>query len=90
MQNTVSHLSILIRTLAGHTNRSASTVSRLVTGSGDTVRRIEKLTPRGTPVHRISTERVERAFARLSDIWPSDLEWPADIPRPDKPKKEAA
>lgn len=26
----------------------------------------------------------------LSDRWPSDLEWPRDIPRPPKSKKEAA
>ena len=26
----------------------------------------------------------------LSDNWPEDLEWPADIPRPKPTKKEAA
>lgn len=26
----------------------------------------------------------------LSDRWPGDLEWPRDIPRPPKSKKEAA
>jgi len=26
----------------------------------------------------------------FSDRWPSDLDWPADIPGPPKPKKEAA
>ncbi|MBK5945957.1 hypothetical protein CCR83_05685 [Rhodobacter veldkampii DSM 11550] len=26
----------------------------------------------------------------FSDRWPSDLEWPRDIPRPPKSKKEAA
>ena len=89
MQNTVTQLTFLIRALAAHTNRSASTVSRLVTGSGDTIRRIEKLTPNGTPAHRISTERAERAFVRIAEIWPSDLEWPRTIPRP-TPNKEAA
>ncbi|MDT8856467.1 hypothetical protein RNZ50_15845 [Paracoccaceae bacterium Fryx2] len=30
-----------------------------------------------------------RVMAWFSDNWPSDLEWPRDIPRP-KPRKEAA
>lgn len=90
MQNTVAHIAFLIRALAAHTNRSTSTVSRLVTGSGDTLRRIEKQTPQGTPVHRISTERVEKSLIRLSQIWPADLEWPHDIQRPPKTNREAA
>lgn len=91
MQSTRQNLSLLIRTVAAHTNRAASTLSRLVTGSGDTLRRIEALHADGTPVHRISTDRVENAVLMLSDIWPADLEWPADIPRPSKSKaKEKA
>jgi hypothetical protein len=89
MRSTVENLSILIRTLATETNRAPSTVSRLVTGSGDTLRRIEERSERGLPVHRISTERVERSLDVLSQIWPADLASPADVPRPPKSKDAA-
>ena len=89
MRSTTENLSILIRTLAAETNRSPSTVSRLVTGSGDTLRRIEERNENGLPAHRISTERVERSFKLLSQIWPSDLAWPAGIPRPSNSKEAA-
>lgn len=28
------------------------------------------------------TQTYENVLRRFSDIWPSDLEWPRDIPRP--------
>ncbi len=31
---------------------------------------------------------IIKALQRFSDIWPTDLEWPSDIPRPD-PSQEA-
>lgn len=87
--STTENLIILIRRLAAHTNRAPSTISRLVTGSGDTLRRMEIRKPDGKPRHRISVERVDEATAKISAIWPRDLEWPSDIPRPLK-EKEAA
>ena len=91
MDHTVQNLCVLIRTLAAATNRSPLTVSRLVTGSGDTVVRLERTKPDGRPLHRITTDRAYRAIRRLSEIWDDQrAPWPADIPRPDKPKKEVA
>lgn len=84
------NLCLLIKALAEFTNRSPFTVSRLATGSGDTIRRLEATKPNGTPAHRISTERAHRAMLYLSGVWPADLEWPRSIPRPEKSKKEAA
>ncbi len=76
MDSTAQNLCHLIRLLASGTNRAESTVSRHATGSGDTLRRLEK-------GHRITTERAERAMRRLSLIWDDDrVAWPQDIPRP--------
>lgn len=91
MDHTVKNLCILIRTLAAATNRSPLTVSRLVTGSGDTVLRLERMRPDGRPRHRITTDRANRAMRRLSEIWDDQrVPWPANIPRPEMPKKEVA
>lgn len=89
MENTKQNLAILIRTLAAHTNRAPSTISRLATGSGDTLRRIEAVLENGVSAHRISTDRVEKAAILLAAIWPSDLEWPKHIDRPERSKVAA-
>lgn len=34
--------------------------------------------------------KASALVAWFSDNWPADLEWPRDIPRPAKPKREAA
>lgn len=36
------------------------------------------------------TATAAKVLAWFSDHWPRDLEWPRDIPRPPKTKKEAA
>lgn len=36
---------------------------------------------------RFSTYR--RVIQRLAELWPEDLEWPEDIPRPDVPEDAA-
>lgn len=87
MDHTAEHLSLLMRTLAGHTGKSPSTVSRIVSGSGDTLNRLERKHA-GAPVHRITTDRVARIKARLNEIWPDDLAWPSDVPRPEAPVKK--
>ena len=87
--NTTETLCALIELLAAHTNRAASTVSRLCTGSGDTYRRLSLRGTDGLPAHRISTDRVEAAFHWMSMNWPDDLEWPRSIPRPSKRKGAA-
>jgi len=90
MDDTVNALCYLIERLAKETNRSTSTISRLSTGSGTTYRRLKLLTADGRPVHRISTERVDRAMRRLSAMWPAYLRWPPQIPRPSTITRGAA
>ncbi len=75
MDNTTRHLLILSAQLAAATNRSLSTISRLATGSGETLARLE----RG---HDITTRRAARFGQWFSDHWPSGTPWPSDIPRP--------
>lgn len=65
----------LCRLFAEHRQRSLSTISRLATGSGETVSRLE----RGCA---ITTRRAARAIQWFSDHWPEDLDWPTDTPRP--------
>ena len=62
--------------LAASRGWSRATVSTYSTKSGDAIERLA----RG---HDITTRRAGRIAQWLSDHWPVDLEWPADIPRPD-------
>ena len=87
-QVTIDDLLRMIDLLAAATGRSPSTISRLATGSGDTIRRLRAVDGSGRRVYKITTDRVERASQHLSGLWPADLPWPTDIPRPTK--KEAA
>lgn len=72
---TTEWLPRLCTIFAAHTRRRLSTVSRLATGSGETIARLE----RG---RTITIRRAARALQYLSDHWPDDGEWPAEIPRP--------
>ncbi len=83
MKNTAEGLVALCEIFAVHTHRSLSTVSRLATGSGETIARLQRDCA-------ITTRRAENAFQYLSDHWPSDLAWPSGTPRPDPSEKEAA
>ena len=69
MDRTADYLVALVELFAEHTGRSAGTVSRLATGSGDTIVRLR----RGST---ITSRRMERALRYLSDNWPEDLPWP--------------
>ena len=75
MDNTTEWLSRLCSIFAARTRRRLSTVSRLATGSGETIARLK----RG---RTITIRRAARAFQYLSDNWPEDQEWPSEIPRP--------
>ena len=77
---TTEWLPRLCTIFATHTRRRLSTVSRLATGSGETLARLE----RG---RTITIRRAARALQYLSDHWPDDGEWPAEIPRP--PRRRA-
>ena len=76
MDDTTEWLSRLCTIFAARTRRRLSTVSRLATGSGETIARLK----RG---RTITIRRAARAFQYLSDHWPDDQEWPTEIPRPE-------
>ena len=69
LDQTAAYLVALVELFAEHTGRSAGTVSRLATGSGDTIVRLR----RGST---ITARRIDRALRYLSDNWPEDLPWP--------------
>ncbi len=69
LDKTAAYLVALVELFADHTGRSAGTVSRLATGSGDTIVRLR----RGST---ITARRIDRALRYLSDNWPEDLPWP--------------
>lgn len=69
LDRTAAYLVALVELFAEHTGRSAGTVSRLATGSGDTIVRLR----RGST---ITARRIDRALRYLSDNWPEDLPWP--------------
>lgn len=69
LDKTAAYLVALVELFAEHTGRSAGTVSRLATGSGDTIVRLR----RGST---ITARRIDRALGYLSDNWPEDLPWP--------------
>ena len=65
----------LFRLYAAHRGLALSTVSTYAAAAGDFYARLE----RG---HDLTTRRAARVTQWLSDRWPADLDWPADIPRP--------
>ncbi len=83
MISTERCLIALCKIFARHKQRSLSTISRLATGSGETIARLE----RGGA---ITTRRADRAVRYLAERWPADLDWPADIPRPQPRLKKTA
>lgn len=78
------HLIILADAYAQHLNVSHWRVAFLVRGDGQFFKRLRD--GKGCTV-----KTAVRTVQWFSDHWPSDLEWPAGIPRPPKPTpKEAA
>ena len=75
MDDTTEWLSRLCAIFAARTRRRLSTVSRLATGSGETIARLKS-------GRTITIRRAARAFQYLSDLWPDDQQWPNEIPRP--------
>lgn len=73
----------LAQAISGHQNWSLSTVSIYAANDGKFFKRIAE----GGGCTLRTAQRVLSWFA---DQWPADLEWPHDIPRPPKSKKEAA
>lgn len=67
----------LARRYAAHRALTLSTVSTYVTGSGDTFARLEQ-------GRTITLRRAEVLLKKFSERWPQKLEWPAEIPRPQR------
>lgn len=83
---TVPDITLLIKTLAQAKGWEDSYAARRVTGSGDTLTRWEG----GV---RLTLDRAAKIMLNISEHWPADLDWPADIPRPNPratTKKESA
>ncbi len=68
----------LIRDFAAARGLSVSYASRLLTGSGDTVERVNG-------GMSITGRRAETILRRASESWPAGLAWPAGLPRPASP-----
>ena len=73
----------LVRLYAKGYGLSESYSARILTGSGDTVNRIKS-------GMSLTARRSEAIAQKASNNWPSDLAWPADIPRPAPNNTEAA
>lgn len=65
----------LARRYAAHRALTLTTVSTYVTGSRDTFSRLEQ-------GRTITLRRAEVLLKKFSERWPQELEWPADISRP--------
>jgi hypothetical protein len=77
------HLIKLAETLANHSARSEATISTWCVGHARLFKRLRD-------GHGCTLKTAQKAFDHLSRVWPSDLEWPSDIPRPKTSKEEAA
>ncbi len=81
MTNLIQQIVSLGETLADHQGRTHWTISKLISSKSDLLHRLQG----GAD---ISTRTYERTLQNFSSVWPADLEWPADVPRPDVPSKE--
>lgn len=68
---------------ASHVGLELSTVSTYAANDGKWLVGLKKNTS-------CTLRKAAVVVAWFSDHWPLDLEWPSDIPRPPKPKEEAA
>lgn len=75
MSSTTKNLVDLSERLCAHQGITHWAVSMRLFGKGDFFRRIEN----GT---RPYADTVERGMRAISEIWPTDLEWPEHIARP--------
>lgn len=73
----------LAETLAAHQGVTHFAISMRALGKGDF---FKKLMAGGD----CRTATAARVLAWFDQGWPGDLEWPRDVPRPPKQKKEAA
>lgn len=83
MSSAEDHLINLAECMAGHLGVTHWAISMRMEGRGD---RFERLRKGGG----LRTDTYARRLDWFSTHWPADLEWPADVPRPKKPKKQVA
>lgn len=74
----------LAEALAAHQGVTHFAISMRAMSKGDFFKRLMR------PGADCRTQTAVRLTDWFSDNWPADLEWPRDIPRPPKSKKEAA
>ena len=74
----------LSEALAAHQGVTHFAISMRVMGKGDFFKGLMR------PGADCRTRTADRVLSWFSENWPSDLEWPRHIPRPQKSKKEAA
>lgn len=74
----------LAEVFTGHSGLTLSTVSTYAARDGKWLPALKAGTAGCT------IRKAERVLSWFSDNWPSDLEWPRDIPRPSKPKSREA
>ena len=67
---------VVLRAYSNGRGLSLTYASRLLAGSGDTILRLES-------GGSLTGRRAAAIIQTASNRWPPDLEWPADIPRPD-------
>jgi hypothetical protein len=75
--DTHTHLSTLCDAYASHFNVSHWRVSFLARGDGQFFKKMRE-------GKSCTLRTATRVFQWFSDHWPTDLEWPADVPRPPK------
>ena len=69
----------LARAFAGHTDLKLSTIANYAVNDG-------KLFKRFSEGRSCTLKTATRMVDWLNQRWPADLEWPADIPRPETPQ----
>jgi len=82
MSRATDHLTRLTRTLGEHLGVTHWAISFRVAKRGDFFKRL-------MDGRDCSTGKYEEILAKLSAMWPEDLEWPADIPRPEEEEDAA-
>jgi hypothetical protein len=78
------HISRLTGIYAGHRNLKLSTVSTYAASDGKWLRNLRR------PEVSCTLRKAHGVVEWFSAHWPADLEWPRDIPRPPKARKDAA
>ncbi|MEL6639747.1 MAG: hypothetical protein AAFN63_11340 [Pseudomonadota bacterium] len=82
MSGDIKNILILADRLGAHLGITHWAVSMRVSSKGDFIHRLIE----GCDLRTKTAARVMREF---DDIWPDDLEWPSNIPRPEQLKEAA-